>query len=454
MPDIDLAQITPVTDSTVARLPSSAAYDELASHIMAASVPAGPATDPAQAPSRDPAQAPSRGRGRRVSRWLAPVAAMVAVVAVAGVTVAGRQVGRGPASAGQSAAGRPDIYVTVTARYMQPLQASPGGGLAPATSSPVTVGTATIRDASTGAALTSLQLWPRQPEHPRGPAVRGGLPEVAVKAAADDRTFAISDQGVTEQGGLYLLHVAASGRAAQLVRLNVTIPGDAVPDFDLSPDATKLVAAVFVCPHNGACVYPVDGIAIITLATGIARTWLDSSPTEQAMSPSWTDNGKAVMFEWSSAHGAVWGQRILSDAAPQGNLTAESEPLRYPLAAQPAAQYPTGPVGTPAVLTPDGRSVLVVTERIAPASRSITFRITDVAPGTGRLLRVLRVFQTHYQGNPYLSGAACNILSLAPAGVHALVECPQFGRLDGSTFTPLPSGPPGLPNAPTIDAAW
>ncbi len=49
------------------------------------------------------------------------------------------------------------------------------------------------------------------------------------------------------------------------------------------------------------------------------------------MSPSWTDNGKAVMFEWVTCfHGAVWGQRILSDAAPQGNLTAESEPLRCP----------------------------------------------------------------------------------------------------------------------------
>src|SRR5215467_13961254 len=185
MPDINLAQTIPVTDATVARLASSAAYDELASHIMAASAPARPATDPAQAPTR--------GRGQRVSRWLAPVAAMVAVAAIAGVTVAGRQAGRGAA-----AAGRPDIYVTVTARYMQPLQTGPGGAVAPATSSPVTVGAATIRDASTGAALTSLQVWPRQPEHPRGPAVPGGLSGVVIRAAADNRTFVISDMGVTE----------------------------------------------------------------------------------------------------------------------------------------------------------------------------------------------------------------------------------------------------------------
>ena len=47
MPDIDLTQIMPVTDVTVARLTSPAAYDELATHIMATPIPAVPAADPA-----------------------------------------------------------------------------------------------------------------------------------------------------------------------------------------------------------------------------------------------------------------------------------------------------------------------------------------------------------------------------------------------------------------------
>lgn len=80
--------------------------------------------------------------------------------------------GRAPAPA----AGRPDIYVTVTARYLQPLQASSGHRLVPVDEDLVL--TATIRDASTGAALTSVQLWPRQPEHPRGPAVSLPLPRL------------------------------------------------------------------------------------------------------------------------------------------------------------------------------------------------------------------------------------------------------------------------------------
>jgi len=32
-------------------------------------------------------------------------------------------------------------------------------------------------------------------------------------------------------------------------------------------------------------------------------------------------------------------------------------------------------------------------------------------------------------------------LSLAPAGVHVLVDCFGFGRVDGSRFTPLPGFP-------------
>jgi hypothetical protein len=389
----------------------------------------------------------TRGRGRRLAGWLAPLAAAAAMTVVVAVLVVARGAPGGTGSALAPAAGRPDIYVTVTARYLQPLQASSGHRTPIVSVYDITVGTATIRDASTGAVLTSVQLWPRQQEHPRGPAVSLPFMQVAIAAAADDRTFAISDQG-----GFYLLHVAASGRAARLNRLNITFPGGYTPiDFDLSPDGTKLAAAVS-CLSKGVCI---DGISIITLATGTARTWLAPSDADQAMSPSWTDNGKAVMFQWSTGHGAVWGYRLLSDAAPPGNLTAESEPLRYP-PAQPGT-YPTQWVETPAILTPDGRSLLVVTQKVVPDSRNsgtIIFRITDEAPRTGRLLRVLRVFQTHYQGNPYLSKTACNILSLAPGGLHALVECPQFGRLDGSTFTPLPAGPPGLPNAPPIGVAW
>lgn len=83
MPDIDLTRITPVTDVTVARLISPAAYDELAAHIMATPVPAVPATDPAPPHHQ-------RGRGLRRLRpvWRLAIAAPLAAGLAVGVTVA------------------------------------------------------------------------------------------------------------------------------------------------------------------------------------------------------------------------------------------------------------------------------------------------------------------------------------------------------------------------------
>jgi hypothetical protein len=380
-----------------------------------------------------PLRVPAPRRRPRASRWLAPIAAMVAMVGIAGATVAERETARRPASA----AGRPDIYVTLAGRSLLQVVAGP----APSIPASEIVLSATVRDASTGAALTSVQLWPRQPAHPRGPAASGLGVLAQVAAAADDRTFVIN-----APGGLYILRVSASGHAARLINLNMTIPALASSTIALSPDATKLAVDVEKCPPaNHACV---EGIEIVTLATGATRAWFGSS-LALPLDPVWTDNGKAVMFEWASDQFPANGYRTLSDAAPQGDLIAESVPLPYP-----PAQRSIPPA---AVLTPDGRSLLVMTENVVPASRNsgtISFRIADVDPGTGRLLGVLRVFEKRYQGNPSQASVPCRILSLAPTGLHALAQCPQLGRLDGSTFTPLPGGPPDLPNAPAIDAAW
>jgi hypothetical protein len=52
---------------------------------------------------------------------------------------------------------------------------------------------------------------------------------------------------------------------------------------------------------------------------------------------------------------------------------------------------------------------------------------------SGRLLRVLETITMHW--------ISSYVLSLAPAGLHALVACNAFGRLDGNVFTPLPGFP-------------
>jgi hypothetical protein len=84
MPDIDLTQIIPVTDVTVARLASPAAYDELAAAIMAAPVPAAPAIDSALPHYR---RAPRRLRRLR-PLWRLAIAAPLAAGLAVGVTLA------------------------------------------------------------------------------------------------------------------------------------------------------------------------------------------------------------------------------------------------------------------------------------------------------------------------------------------------------------------------------
>jgi hypothetical protein len=376
-----------------------------------------------------PLRAPNP-RGRPLARrWPAAIAAMAAVAGIAaGVTVAGRQTAPGPTSA----AGHPDIYVTLTARFLRP-------GAEAQSDRPVPVGSsivlsATVRDASTGAALTSLQVWPRRPEHPRGPVIISSLAvQAQITGAADDRTFVVQDWS-----RLFLLRVAGSGRSARLVRLHLAIPGVTPSSVALSPGGTELAADVTHCPPGGC----VEGIEIISLSSGASRIWLGPSVAGAPLRPSWTDAGKAVMFEWASGRFARNGYRLLQAAAKPGSLLSRSVPMLYPRAGR--ALPPT------VVLTPDGHSLLVVTRQMRPATRHrgvIEFRITDVSPRTGRVIRVLETAGQVYVGNPDAANAQCNILGLAPVGLHAVVQCPGLGRLDGSMFTPLPGGP-------VLSAAW
>jgi len=267
-----------------------------------------------------PLRAPVPGRRAHVARWLAPVMAMVAVAGiVAGVNLAKRATETSPA-----AAALPGIYVTITEQYLLPI---PEFSNRPIKTGGI-VTTATVRDASTGAALTSLQLWPARPEHPRGPAGGPG-PAPLITGAADDRTFAISDQG-----GLFLLHVAADARSAHLTRIPVRVASIASSAPALSPDGTKLAVDVESCPgHGRACVEGIEILSVATRSRGTGEAWLGPSMAGLPLSPAWTDNGNEVMFQWSSGSFSKNGYRLLSPTAAAGGLLAASRPVPYPHAA-------------------------------------------------------------------------------------------------------------------------
>jgi hypothetical protein len=99
------------------------------------------------------------------------------------------------------------------------------------------------------------------------------------------------------------------------------------------------------------------------------------------------------------------------------------------------------------MLTPDGSGLITTGYRNIPGpdgGGTAILRVVELSASTGRLLRVLHVATEHY-GRGYLAQAAadasCQVLSLGATGLHALVQCPGFGRLDGDRFTPLPGIP-------------
>jgi hypothetical protein len=365
---------------------------------------------------------PPRRRARAV-RWLAPAAAVAAVIGVvAGVSLAGRSAGQGP---GPAPGGMPSYYVTLTGA---------SGGQQPAL-------TATVRDSVTGAALTTVDVpvqhsTPHLPARP-SPAASGGPSPVAgggtpmpsgISAAADGRTFAITDDL-----GFFLLRVAADGRSAQLSRLPINVPYILSDTAALSPDGSQLAIDVESCPSGGCR----EGIDVVSLATGASKTWTGPSMAGSPLGPAWVGHGRELMFLWQVGDSPTpQGYRRLDIAGPGGGLLASSRPMVSP-PLQDGWYFPG------AVLTPDGRALITTDYRNIPGpdgGGTAVLRVVELSARTGRLLRVLHVATVPYtRKNPALfADADCNVLSLGPAGLHALVQCTGFGRLDGARFTPLP----------------
>jgi hypothetical protein len=383
-------------------------------------------------PLRDP-----RARGRsRLVRWLAPVAAVAAVIAViAGVSLAGRS----PRSPGTAA---PDV--------MPPYYVIVQTGYTPGTVSPRTL--ATVRDSRTGAALTSVLLPILDPAN------------VAVSAAADDRTFLIADGN-----DLFLLRLAADGRSAQLTRLANTLPTFGVPGAAaLSPDGRTVAienqsscntVSFFQRPDELGCRDNV--IRLVSLATGTTRTWSTQASWQPVMLISW-DGNDHLLFSWAAASKSgpqPSGYRLLNLAAPGSSLLAART---MPLPPLPVFGNPS--VGMQAFVTPDGSAVIASMFKLVgdvEGRYTVIMSLDEFSAGTGRLVAVLReATMDDQKGPPSLSNdEGCSVLALGPGGVHALVECVDFprmvfGRLDNGLFTPLP-GMPDLNVAPNQgDAAW
>jgi hypothetical protein len=366
--------------------------------------------------------------GRRWRRRLAPVAAAAAIIAVAvsAVLVAGPRLAPAPAP---DTAAVPRHYLTFT--FVPDRQFH---------NLPVTE--AVIRDTATGKITGTVKI------------VTKSFPaSVAADAAPDGRSFilAIAENAPKDEYRFFRLPVSASGKPGHLTELPAyPVPVNAyLAGIALSPDGTRLAVSFSYglgATNGGPAKYMVGAVEVINLVTGAVRTWtatMRQGHWYQPGQPSWADGNRMIAFTWQQAKSisnnamTMEGVRLLDTKAPGDNL-ADARMIM-------PAKAVSGTINS-VLITPDGRDVLVATSR---HSRGTVFvQISEVpTAGTGPV-RVLRTETARAtattQGELSASG---QVLSLAPGGRYALVQCIQFGwlDLDSGRFTPLPAHSPTLP---------
>ena len=258
-------------------------------------------------------------------RWLAPMAAAAAVVAVAAAMVTvGRTANRAPVGSGGVPSARPgpvrmgppiSSYVASgrVPRYYVSIESHGNPNSHPSY--------AVVRATSTGAALETVV-----------PAAGGTV--VAVTAAADDRTFVLDTQPWDSANQAFaprtflLLRLSSGGSELSQTRLAVSVPGgQLMTGFALSPDGRNL--AIAVQPDNDKREPDLTEVKVITLATGVTRTWTANGTIgfgpDDARSLSWADNERTLAFDWEgSGPGIRTGVWLVNLSAGGGSLLADS----------------------------------------------------------------------------------------------------------------------------------
>jgi hypothetical protein len=312
---------------------------------------------------------PSRNGRLDRARWLVPLAAGVAVIAIAaGLAVAHRGMGAptAPTQVPISAAGLPAYYVALS---HPPDAATPN--------------VAIVGDALTGQVLTRVSP------------PKNGTTFAGVAGAADDRTFVLETQpfpqpfpqplpaegpadpwitgdGYTAAAGAYTLprtwYLLRILQSHAVVLTPLTVPltpaGQEVTALALSPDGSKLALAIL--PHPFAKGYlGVDGtlqlLRVYSVATGaVLRTW--STTKASIDSYDYTpDSGTTMSWLPDGNHLAVFvnsdspGLHVLDIRSPGGDLaTAGARLTRGDI----SNCTPNPTYSSPMLLTPDGTTLV------------------------------------------------------------------------------------------------
>ena len=362
---------------------------------------------------------------------LLPFTAAAAVIAVitAGALAAGLTTARKPAVSGSAPASLPHFYVTTS-------------------SSPDHRGIQAVVRASASGQVTGTVPVPSAL-----PVEWAGSGGTFVTAAADDRSFIIGVQGgqAPAKTGLDLhlfrFAISAAGKPGHLTELApAPIRNQTTEGIALSPDGKLLAVSLM----NDSPADTVGAIQVLDLATGATRTW--TAPARSVYipgPPSWADGSRVIAFTWlrstqSGLMSAPRGIRLLDTAAPGDNLMAGTVIV-------PSGMAATGSIVS-ALITPDGRDVIVVTWRdLTPqaSTHTVIVQFAELQAATGRLVRLLYTRTERYDEVPFTTlQDRLGVLSLGSQGQYALVQGIQFGWLDvggpePGRFTPLPAAPAG-----------
>jgi hypothetical protein len=301
---------------------------------------------------------------------------------------------------------------------------------------------AVIRDTATGKITGTVKIMTKS-----FPA------SVAADAAPDGRSFilAIAENAPKDEYRFFRLPVSAGGKPGHLTELPAyPVPVNAyLAGIALSPDGTRLAVSFSYglgATNGGPAKYMVGAVEVINLVTGTVRTWtatMQQGHWYQPGQPSWADGNRMIAFTWQQAKSmsnnamTMQGVRLLDTEAPGHNL-ADARMIM-------PAKAVHGTINS-VLITPDGRDVLVATSR--DSRGTVAVQISEVPTAGSGPVRVLRTetarATTTSQGMLADSG---QVLSLAPGGRYALVQCIQFGwlDLDSGRFTPLPAYSPTPP---------
>jgi hypothetical protein len=381
---------------------------------------------PLQVPTRRPSWRP---RLLPFTAAAAVIAVITAGALVAGLTAAHKPAAHKPAVSGSAPASLPRFYVTTSS--------SPGGrGIQ-----------AVVRASASGQVTGTVPVPSALPVEW---ADSGGT---FVTAAADDRSFIIGVQGgqaPTKNGldlRLFRFAISDAGKPGHLTELApAPMRNETTEGIALSPDGKLLAVSL----QNDSSPDAVGAIQVLDLATGATRTW--TAPAHSVYipgPPSWADGSRVIAFTWlrstqSGLMAAPRGIRLLDTAAPGDNLVAGTVIV-------PSGMVAAGSIVS-ALITPDGRDVIVVTWRdLTPhaSTHTVIVQFAVLQAATGRLVRLLYTRTERYDEVPFTTlQASLGVLSLGSQGRYALVQGIQFGWLDvggpdPGRFTPLPAVPAG-----------